>query len=797
MTLLVVAALAVLALILLVGIVKGGGDDVACVTARSCSGDQVCAKGVCAPPPVSAQRASSSRYYSYARTVLEGGVMPALMCEKCGPEGERVWGQMFVEAGDPAADDGSPLFQIQYGPWAGRTFVDWDASSGVMCGNSWGMPSKQAEVCYNLMSLSAPHPVIQDRAIFTKLVQTLFYGPDGKSAPFGDAAWQNNMQTNSSACLGVTPAELLWDAGSVYLGGWMANWYYTTDWDTVCQWCHYGATYGYTSLTQFFVGASHEWKGILAGRDIAFSVASNADSLAGANGGDAQAPYDAFLEAFGKLARKGFQNVAAFRAGVKSSLASAYAQLATYPGLTATVGYFYLDSKGAAQQGSSTISVIDGKVQVPKYDYPFSAGGGQVQYLGAEKSWGREPAYYFGSGTKPLTAALTIQALVTAWKDENADLIRDHTAEEVADYFLQWYLGAGLVTNPSVKKKKGGVEFLSTYGAATMGAVLQLQRQSFYHETVLRWDLPPPRTPADFHQLGDPALQPKEPRGVPHVGLIQEWWLTLYGPDACSWRGLSQSYCPTFQCLEIDWTNPESGGEPARQACACLPMPPDDLQDNFLNHLSPVALSCMQGGVPDADSVLVANAGLLPGDISPMDFIDQAVERTAMIGPMGFLREAVGFNWLPGYTSALNPRATGYLENLPIEPGQYTSSGFTLLGSILWILDPKGPATPEKAKDWSMIDINASFLPPALRTNLNFGGTVGNGGAAYFVDGGGVPQADVQVGCNVALGRRSACGGQAAQASLETCTADPGCCYSPTFVQGQRGRIPWCYRRST
>ena len=81
------------------------------------------------------ERVANNRYYSYAKTVLEGGVIPSLSCVDC-YYGGPLNGQAFTTVGNPSMDNGSPLYQIDYGPWKGQTFVDFDSSSGLMCGNS-------------------------------------------------------------------------------------------------------------------------------------------------------------------------------------------------------------------------------------------------------------------------------------------------------------------------------------------------------------------------------------------------------------------------------------------------------------------------------------------------------------------------------------------------------------------------------------------------------------------------------------------------------------------------------------
>lgn len=83
------------------------------------------------------ERVANNRYYSYAKTVLEGGVIPSLSCVDC-YNGGPLNSQIFTTVGNPNMDNGSPLYQIDYGPWKDQTFVDWDSSSGIICGNSWG-----------------------------------------------------------------------------------------------------------------------------------------------------------------------------------------------------------------------------------------------------------------------------------------------------------------------------------------------------------------------------------------------------------------------------------------------------------------------------------------------------------------------------------------------------------------------------------------------------------------------------------------------------------------------------------
>lgn len=725
-------------------------------------------------PPPSLERAAPARYYSFALTVLKGGVLPPLSCapNACGsPYGLE--GQIFAQAGDPALDDGrSPLYQVPYPAWRGKTYVDFDVSSGLMCGNSWGPPSRQAEVFYNILALDAPHPLVGDPEVHRALVGLLFY--DGAGGVPGGGAWQYSMGCTYPGCVGG--AQLPFGEGLVYVGGLMGT--LAGGVGDQIAWGHLGQTYGYVSLSQFFVGGASGFTGILAQANLAVVLATNTDAATGPTGGG-QDVLKAALASFLVQARDAdtygpMGDAGAVQQGALAALDWALGKWGAFQGLTVTFGYFFIPGAGQPPvRGSATMTIDGGKPVVPTGQFPFQGPRG-VQYLGA--AGGREPAYFYGSGTKPITAALVAGALARAWK---RSIYRPDADGGVGPAFVRWYVGHGPVT-----PEGGDAQTLSTYGAATMGQVLRLPAQSYYSEAVENW-------------TGGAAAR--------HV--LQDWLGVIYGPGACAWRGRSQraADCPTNPCVELDSSySPEQIA-----ACGCA-RPPAYVGANALAvafgaELTPVALTCMQGGVPDSDTVTVPVAGMLPAAAgygtpasSQLDFLDQATLRARSIGPANYLRELVGFNWRPGWTGVATPRtvrsaANTYYPGGP--PAQYSSTGFALLGTLLWLFDPNGPKTPGAAKDWTAIDLNAAYLPAALAGGINFAGTAGNGGAAYFVLAGGVPQRGVLPGCNVAAERRTDCLGPAG-ANAQTCMADPTCCYSPTFsVQAGGGPTPWCYRK--
>ena len=125
----------------------------------------------------------------------------------------------------------------------------------------------------------------------------------------------------------------------------------------------------------------------------------------------------------------------------------------------------------------------------------------------------------------------------------------------------------------------------------------------------------------------------------------------------------------------------------------------------------------MRGGIPDADTLGVDNTY-------------QLRNRTHPFGPIQFIYEYNGFQWEPGIKCIRSSK--GYCETScgapwTSDPGYlsaYSSSGFTLLGIILYLLDNTQGAT----KTWREFNAN-KLLPVALQTKINFAGTAGNYGS--------------------------------------------------------------------
>lgn len=709
----------------------------------------------CPPPPppsppkpqLNTERLANNEYYSYALTVLKGGVIPSMSCVKCGPDGTaNVNGQIFSTIGNPQLDNGSPLYQIDYGPWKGQTYVDFDASSGLMCGNSWGQPSKQAEIIYNILSLSAPNPVIEDEGIYKAFVSETYY--DNGNVPTY-SSWQGSCILQPPKCYGNND---MWSHGMIYVGGFMGLSYGSGS--NNISWGHFGETYGYTSLSQFFSGKVSGFGGILENADVVFVAAQNSDTNGQTACGNAITSLIAQLS--------GDINEQTLNQAIIKAITWAYCNsqgcaepkvnYLSYPGTTMTIGYFFIDKNGLSHRGSQTLSVIDGSLQVPT-TYTFTNSQCQVEYLGADG--GREPAYYYGSGTKPITVSLTVNALSKAWRRNNP--------LGSPKQFMQWYRGTGLVNG-----------IYSCYGALTMGGILNMTNQSYYKETVQKYT-----DNRDPTNIGSPTF-------TNSTKIIQDWYGEIYTNNGCSWKGLSQDLqkCPSNMCYELPDT-----------AIGCSCATNKDLNDIFMNKLTPVSMNNMRGGVPDSDTLGVPATGLVPSTGSlQLDYIDQVIGRTNPIGPINYLRELIGFNWVPGWEVTNSPTTPGFFNSFN-PPAQYSSSGFTLLGTILWVLDPNGPKSRDKAVNWSKIDINGSFLPSALKSNNNYAGTSGNNGTRYFVSVGNQPQKGVLsgCGCNVSNKFRQDCIGPSG-ADRETCL-QAGCCYQPNMVVVNGQPTPWCFKK--
>mgnify|MGYP001009362414 CR=1 FL=1 len=187
------------------------------------------------------------------------------------------------------------------------------------------------------------------------------------------------------------------------------------------------------------------------------------------------------------------------------------------------------------------------------------------------------------------------------------------------------------------------------------------------------------------------------------------------------------------------------------ESCECPIVRPNDYQ-NILQNLSIFDVSMMRSGIPDSDSIW------------GIDTAAQLASRTSAIGPVQFVSEIIGFDWNPlwtpisqeNYEPIFRPRVSkiirhqqkpktlpyistlsdvsdiskkytpitkslggsidtnseGEISNYPV--AQYSSSAYTFLGILLWLLYDN-----KKKLDWTQIDLN-QLLPREIRNMINF-----------------------------------------------------------------------------
>lgn len=710
-----------------------------CVKSNDCSSQVCMSKSQCekncspstptpTPTPIS-KRVANERYYSYAKTILEGGVMPSIETA------------MDSLENDSLDDQKTPIFSINYGIWKNKNYVDWDASSGLLCGNTWGKPSNQAEIFYNLISLNSKDPILGDVNFHKDYLNTLFYnqgecptdsdwkvtncilqapanctgkmalwGSDGKSTP-DCLCCQNNVWGTNPGCSNSN-SDCYFNPMNYNTGFMGFNSYNlglpTKNDNTV--WGHFGSTYGYNSLTIIIPSSSKYFinSPLLKGIDITFVSVQNSSDVDQQN----------HASIIGEIIQqnKNITTIDDLTQYITQAIQNVYNKLKNqqHSGITKdlnnTVGFYYIDNNNNPQSGWRTVRIdsANNPVTVEK-QYPFKG-----KFLGYHE----EPSYYFGSGTKPITAMLVTKAIYDQYKNKNQNTTN----------FIDWYIGSGYEGNRAYSYTGN-----ETYGAVTMGEILKLAPDTKYIET-----LNDGKTSETIQNL------------------ITKY---IYTKDACKYKGKSQDTCPSSICQQ--WWGDDNycwevtnGGNPQGWPgtwvkdpnnpggwmppnypydCKCPTIDTSSFPNIFFNMMGPYDLSNMRCGIPDADTLSNNINKFLPGNKgqTALDTIDQLYNRAHSIGPVGYASELIGLDWIPGYNDSNYPNTAGLsIPTLP--PASYTSSGYTLLGCLLWIFDPNNTTQT----DWWNIDINNSYLPKKLSQLINFAGTSGNNGTKYMVQKG-------------------------------------------------------------
>jgi len=653
------------------------------------------------------QRMALENYYSFGKTVTLGGVIPpipgsTLVDFILSTDGSYTNNQL-------SSDDGVSLpYQIVSGDGYKTSLLDWDASSGGLCGNSWGTTSGLARIYFNMLSYSAPDPII-NRDIYTQYLDKIIYNTVSYS-----------MINQGPECIGMfkskgkcIPAQVFQDQAS-YNAGFM---------ELGDGWGHYGETYGYTTCAIYFPNFPN-WRSnanywptgsLLDGLGACLVGSQNAEILNGEACSDAIYKF----QANGSKIKKMSDVHGYLYQAIIDSLNSYLLDPATEykVDMVMSVSLYAYDPKTKKDYTAWASACVMKNSKGELYAgacgkrYPFKSG-----YLGTDT----EPKYYFGSGTKPVTSQMVVNAVYDrVW---NAGLVADKAQYD--NDFITWYAG-----RQSTSKGNTGLYGIN---ALTMGR-LQSYTDNFwmsnYQESITK-----------------PLQAQFENRDSITMNIQDLLFTVLYTNKACDPQYCSRlvnvvknegingqkcDNCPSNMCIDIDSTGCKECGS----CCSCPTIQTSEYADIFKNMVSLYDLSMMRAGIPDADSVGFPKfKGYKPGTAIYIDTLAQNMSRTHPIGSVEYLFEIPGFEWKGGWYKKDDnmwwPRTTGtHKKSYPA--ARYTSSGFTLLGTVLWLLDN----TDGEERPWQSIDLN-QYLPKTLQSSLNFAGTSGNSGTQYMVKAG-------------------------------------------------------------
>ena len=187
---------------------------------------------------------NGNRYYSFEKTVTKGNVThPGIVDDS--PIGITQTDYNFTEV---------PVFERTLPDGYTYKFVDWDASSGVMDGNSWGKCSDMAEIYMNILSPNADNPILGDKQL-QKIFTENFNNYNGSN-------WKRlyNNRIRAPYCLGANA----WSQDTTYNSGVMGpDWFYMLDYPNsyskygmIPCYGHLGSTYGFQSGHIYFPGGT-------------------------------------------------------------------------------------------------------------------------------------------------------------------------------------------------------------------------------------------------------------------------------------------------------------------------------------------------------------------------------------------------------------------------------------------------------------------------------------------------------------------------------------------------------------
>ena len=349
------------------------------------------------------------------------------------------------------------------------------------------------------------------------------------------------------------------------------------------------------------------------------------------------------------------------------------------PGLTVTLGFFMQNS---GQHGGNPV-----KFWVSYYNGTDPDGADQRPPSDAHIGTIVEPSYMFGSFTKPITSALVTSKLYNLFKEK-----------DINEDFFEWLTG---ISPGEQYPSKKGVTFKDLYN------LTQGFKNSNYTETLIG----APNNKIEKDTWGSVGYMVQNKLWPECTARLQDW---LYN---CPLQQGALSH-DINRCSGIYCEGSKNGASAdAHGGTAAESNTDSSLFMSYFLQLTPYELMMMRGGIPDADTLGVDNTY-------------QERYRTHPFGPIQFLYEYNGFQWKPGAECQRDSQGqciTGCGAPWTSQPGylaSYSSSGYTLLGTLLYLLDD----TQGVAKEWQQLDVNA-MLPTKLRDKINFAGTSGNNAA--------------------------------------------------------------------
>lgn len=420
--------------------------------------------------------------------------------------------------------------------------------------------------------------------------------------------------------------------------------------------------------------------------------------------------------------------------------------------------------KAAAQAGLGAVAKDGVTMTMGVYIQGDTPADDVSAWACSDASRTSEPSYFFGSFTKPITNAMVVRALHELWSARIGG-----SRSKVGD-FLSWYktvtmgdlephfrggftetIGGrtmslkdwlfssqGIYTSRSrqgtssrLRGGLGGVDASLCAAEPTCGCFSEhvapdkfeayFRKLRPYDLAMMRGGIP------DTDTLGSDTVIQRADRTLPvgPVAFVSQWNGFLWSPGAhqsnlCmdDQNGFGSSHpfraqlgSRTYTCSDYRFDGPAA---PARTRARTRARPP--VRQGRRGHLR----------APTPPTVRLQGAGDVCNGYVPTS------KPPAGATGYGLWYDLYGGGSEEGLESACcvaggGVPSAGFMDSSTLGyPSGYSSSGITLLGTLLWLL-ADGPGG-----DWTTIDLNRRYLPPALRPLYSFAGTSGNGNARLF-----------------------------------------------------------------